>query len=378
MNSAFKTSLLSGLLGASAIALSMSLATSATAQVTTSTIQGYVTDANGAPLSNAVVTLTNSATGFSRAATTSPNGLFAVRNLPIAGSYDVSAVSSGYQGKRVEGIRLSLGGTTDLSFMLDSATAVEDEIIVVARRNVLAELAVGPSANFGLMTLENAPAINRNIADIIRLDPRVYIDESRGDINSVQCVGQSSRFNSITLDGVTMNDAFGLNANGYPTERMPFPFDAIDQVSVEIAPFDVKYGGFTACNINSVTKSGTNEIHGGMFIDYTADGLRGNSVDGRDTNFEKFDEIRYGINVGGPIIKDKLFAHVSYEKLEGANTFNTSQTIGTGAFQVSQAELDEIAAIANSVYQYDPGTDPSSFDNADEKNPCEAGLEYQR
>jgi hypothetical protein len=76
-----------------------------------------------------------------------------------------------------------------------------------------------------------------------------------------------------------MNDAFGLNSNGYPTERQPFPFDAIEQVSVEIAPFDVKYGGFTACNINSVTKSGTNEIHGGAFMDYTDNGLRGKKVD---------------------------------------------------------------------------------------------------
>ncbi|MGJ8563503.1 MAG: TonB-dependent receptor [Alphaproteobacteria bacterium] len=367
MNTAFKTTLLSGLLGASTVALSMSLATSAMAQTTTSTIQGYVTDSNGAPLSNATVTLTNALTGFSRTATTGAGGQFAVRNLSVAGRYNVSAVSGGFQGKRVEGIALSLGGTTDLNFSLTAATEFEDEIIVVAQRNVLAEVAVGPSASFGIATLETAPAINRNIADIIRLDPRVYIDESRGDINSVQCVGQSSRFNSVTLDGTTMNDAFGLNSNGYPTERMPFPFDAIDQVSVEIAPFDVKYGGFTACNINSVTKSGTNEIHGGFFADYTSDALRGGKVDGQDTAFDDFDEIRYGFNVGGPIIKDKLFAHVSYEKLEGANTFNVNETIGTNAFQVSQADLDEIASIANTIYQYDPGTTPSSFDNADEK-----------
>ncbi len=363
MKSAIRTTFLSGLLGVSTVALSLSLATSAMAQTTTSTISGVVMTDAGAPISNATVTVMDSTSGFTRTVTTGTNGQFSVRNLSVGGSYDVSVIGAGFQGKRVEGLNLSLGGTSALNFNLTPSDTVEDEIIVVSQRTVLAEVAVGPSASFGLVTLENAPAINRNIADIIRLDPRVYIDESRGDINSVQCVGQSSRFNSVTLDGTTMNDAFGLNSNGYPTERMPFPFDAIDQVSVEIAPFDVKYGGFTACNINSVTKSGTNEIHGGFFADYTSNNLRGDKVDGADTSFDDYDEIRYGINVGGPIIKDKLFAHVSYEKLEGANTFNVSETIA----QVSQAVLDDIASIANTVYQYDPGTTPSSFDNADEK-----------
>lgn len=366
MNSQITSLGLRAILSTSALALTMGLTTAAHAQVTTSEVQGYVTDGNSAPVSGAMVTLSNTATGFTRSAQTNSSGGFTVRNLPVTGTYNVSVAADGFQGERVEGIALSLGGTTSLNFSLEGGSS-NDEIIVVAQRQVMADVAVGPSATFSQVTLENAPAINRNIADIIRLDPRVYIDESRGDINSVQCVGQSSRFNSITLDGVTMNDAFGLNANGYPTERMPFPFDAIEQVSVEIAPFDVKYGGFTACNINSVTKSGTNEFHGGAFIDYTNENLRGKNVKGEPTSFDPFDEIRYGINVNGPIIKDKLFFAVAYEKLEGANTYNLNETVGTGNFQVSQAELDRISEISNRVYQYEPGGTPSSFDNADEK-----------
>ena len=369
MNKLTKSTVLAGLLGASTIAMTMALSTTASAQVTTSGVTGTVTTTDGSPIANATITLLNTSTGYARTVGTDASGNFAVRNLPVGGAYNVSAVADGMQGKRIEGLKLSLGGTSTLNFALESATAI-DEIIVVGTKQVLADVAVGPSASFGQAVLEDAPSINRNIADIIRLDPRVYIDESRGDINSVQCVGQSSRFNSITLDGVSMNDSFGLNSNGYPTERMPFPFDAIEQVSVEIAPFDVKYGGFTACNINSVTKSGTNEFHGGAFIEYTSDGLRGGKVDGRDTAFNKFDEIRYGVNINGPIIKDKLFFSVAYEKLEGANTYDTLQTIGSGApgsFTVSQAELDRIAAIAQSVYSYDVGNIPTSNDNFDEK-----------
>lgn len=354
------------LLGTSTIAAAALIPTLAQAQVTTSTIRGFVQTEAGAPVANANISLVNTETGFARTVTTDGDGGFAVRNLSVTGAYNVEVTAANLRGQRVEGIRLSLGDESLLTFALASEN-FEDEIIVVGQRQVVADLATGPNVSFGITTIENAPAINRNIADIIRLDPRVFIDESRGDINSVQCVGQSSRFNSITLDGISMDDAFGLNSNGYPTERMPFPFDAIEQVSVEIAPFDVKYGGFTACNINSVTKSGGNEFHGGAFIDYTNESLRGGKVDGVDTAFNPFDEIRYGINVRGPIIKDKLFFSVAYEKLEGANTFNLQETVGNGAFQISQAELDRISAISNTVYQYDPGTTPESFDNADEK-----------
>ena len=100
------------------------------------------------------------------------------------------------------------------------------------------------------------PSMNRSITDVVRADPRVFVDESRND--SINCAGGSPRFNSLTLDGISMNDMFGLNSNGYPTERMPFSYDAIQEVAVELAPYDVQYGGFTACNINAVTKSGSN------------------------------------------------------------------------------------------------------------------------
>lgn len=360
----FKSGALAGALGVSAMALSLSLATPAMAQVTTSSVQGFVMDGNGSPISNASATLTNTATGLVRTASTDATGTFNVRNLPLTGTYDVVVSAPGFQGKRVEGIALSLGDTAALNFVLQSGQEFQDEIIVVAQRSVLADVALGPSASFGIETLENAPAINRNIADIIRLDPRVYVDESRGDINSVQCVGQSSRFNSITLDGTPFNDSFGLNANGYPTERMPFPFAALDQVSVEIAPIDVKYGGFTACNINSVTKSGTNQLHGGAFIDYTDDGLKGSKAGDATVDFGNFDEIRYGIDIGGPIIKDKLFFYASYEKLDGANVFVADPLLNGS---ITQAQVDQIADIARNVYQYEPGTIPDSFANEDEK-----------
>ncbi|MEM8615581.1 MAG: cell envelope biogenesis protein OmpA, partial [Pseudomonadota bacterium] len=222
------------------------------------------------------------------------------------------------------------------------------------------ETATGPSAVFTLEDLETLPAINRDIKDIIRLDPRIFIDTSFAD--AIQCAGANPRFNSLTVDGLRLNDSFGLNSNGYPTERIPFSFDAINQVAVELAPYDVQYGGFTACNINAVTKSGGNNFSGGAFVDYTSDALTGDTVNGDTRPTGDFDEIRYGFNVGGPIIKDKLFFFGAYEKLEGANLFGRKpEDVG-----ITQAQFDEILSIAEG-YGYISGGLPASLDVEDEK-----------
>jgi hypothetical protein len=351
-------------------ALAMAAAT-AQAQVTTAGLSGQVTDESGAAVAGATVTVINTDTGFARSTTTTGSGNYAIRNLPVGGAYTVEVSDADFRSARVTDIGLVLGDFTDVDFTLEGSEAARtlDTVVVTAALADTAEVAVGPSATFGLETLQSAPAINRNIVDVLRIDPRVYVDESRGDINPVQCAGKNPRFNSLTLDGVRLNDGFGLNSNGYPTERQPFPYDSIEAVSIELAPFDVQYGGFTACNINAITKSGTNEFHGSAFYDYTSNDLQGDSLEGEDIIAPEFDEQRYGIQVGGPIIQDTLFFSVAYEKLEGANVF-TRGAQGSGAINevnITQAELDEILDIARNIYQYDPGNVPSSIDNEDEK-----------
>lgn len=333
---------------------------------TSSAIRGEVTDASGNPIAGATVTVLNENTSLTRSVQSNESGQFMIRNLPVASGYTVSAQSSGYSTKAFRDVGLVLGETTSLTFNL--ASAGMEELVVTGAR-LKTQVAVGPSATFDLETLESAPSINRNLADVIRIDPRIYVDESRGNVNAVQCGGKNSRFNSLTVDGVRLNDLFGLNENGYPTERMPFSFDAINQVVVEMAPFDAKYGGFTACNVNAATKSGSNEFSGSFFYDYTDNDLRGDSLEGDDVEIGDYDETRWGVTLGGPIIQDQLFFFVAYEELEGANLFDRGP-IGSGAVNeilVTQAELDEIVDIARTLYQYDPGPIPTSLDNEDEK-----------
>ena len=361
-----KLRLTGSMLAVLAAVLMLAVPVAGNAQETSSAVRGVVTNDSGSPVANSTVTIVSDNTGFSRSATTNSSGEYTIRGIPID-SYTISVSSAGYGSPESPGLVVNLGQTANVNFALSSGSI--EEIVVTASAMQVVQVALGPSASFDLEALQNVPAINRNITDVLRGDSRIYVDETGGHTNGVQCGGKNPRFNSTTVDGVRMNDGFGLNSNGYPTERMPFSYDAINQISVELAPFDVEYGGFSACNINAVTKSGGNQFSGSAFYDYTDDGLRGSSLEGDSIQSGEYTEKRYGVTFGGPIVQDKLFFFVAYEKLDGADLLDRGP-VGSGAVNevlVSQAELDEIADIARDVYFYDPGFIPSAIPHDDEK-----------
>ncbi|MEQ8403936.1 MAG: carboxypeptidase regulatory-like domain-containing protein [Oceanicaulis sp.] len=338
------------------------------AQETTGAISGQIVSESGAPVSGASVTVIHTPTGSVSTTVTGAEGSFSARNLRVGGPYTVTVSADGFGPARAEDLMVRLGQTNTITLSLEAGAATTDVIVVTGQAVRRMDTAVGPNAVFSQEVLEEAPAINRTLNDVIRIDPRIYVDEA--DVDGIQCAGANSRFNSLTVDGVRLNDSFGLNRNGFPTERQPFSYDAIEQVAVELAPFDVYYGGFSACNINAVTKSGANEFSGGLFYDYTSDDLRGDSREGSPVQLAEFEEERWGFNVGGPIIKDNLFFFVAYEYQEGANTFDRGPE-GSGVLNevagFTQAQFDEIRDIAINQYNYDPGGLPTSFPNEDEK-----------
>ncbi len=342
------------------------LPVTALAQETTAAVRGIVTDSAGAPVADAEVVVTNLGTGRSSTTSTDDSGFYSVRNLPAGVTYSVSVEAPGLAGGVTEAVTLAVGQTSVMNYQLSTV----EEVIVMGQRVEVAETAIGPTAVFDLSSLQDSPSVNRNINDIIQQDPRIYVDQSRGDIDAVQCNGANPRYNSLTVDGIRLNDGFGLNSNGYPTQRMPFPYDAISSVAVELAPMSVIYGGFSACNINAVTKTGANQFFGSAFIDYGSDSLRGDKLEGDNIASQDYSETRYGFELGGPIIKDTLFFYAAYEKYEGAD-LNERGAIGSGAVNevlVTQAELDEIAQIARDIYGFDPGSTVSEpFDFDDEK-----------
>jgi outer membrane receptor for ferrienterochelin and colicin len=349
--------------GAAITVLASAYVQQAEAQVTTSSIRGTITNEAGAPVSGATVTIIHVPTNTPSATTTSANGSYSVQGLRVGGPYTITVSGPGISEIRAEGIQTFLGDTANVNLVAPAAAdALSLEAVVVTGSSLLvAQTATGPSSTFDLSTLENAPAINRDIKDILRLDPRVYVDEGFND--AVQCAGASPRFNSLTVDGVRLNDNFGLNSNGYPTERIPFSYDSIEQVSIELAPFDVNYGSFTACNINAVTKTGGNTFSGGAFYDFSNEKLNGTRTGDVDRSIGEFEEKRYGFNVGGPILQDKVFFFVSYEKFEGSNLFGrTPEDV-----RITSAQYNEIIDIAVNQYGYVAGGLPTAIPVEDEK-----------
>lgn len=354
-----KTHRLSRITGA--LVLALGLTAPAIANITTSAIKGQIAGPNGNPAVGTTITIVHVPSGTTKTATVNEAGIFFAKGLRVGGPYQIVVDSNTFEDQTIKDVYLTLGETFPMNVSLEESQNIET-IVVTGRSISMHSGGTGPAAHFNSDDLKNAPSINRDLKDIVRIDPRIYIDESRSD--AIQCGGGNPRFNSLTVDGVRMNDSFGLNDNGYPTTRIPFSYDSIDQVSVELAPFDVKYGGFTSCNINAVTKSGTNEVHGSLFYDYSNDSMKGDSIEGEHQDNGSYSDKRYGFNVGLPLISDKLFLYASYEKLDGAQLFEYSP-LASG--QISQADVDRVNQISRDVYNYTEGSAPASMPVEDEK-----------
>lgn len=346
-------------LAASVVSLSVGvvLPAPAAAQQITSSIQGTVQDETGAPLAGATVVVTDTRTGASRTITTGPAGSFTAQNLVVGGPYTVTANAAGFEGQTVNDVNTSLQGATSLTFTLTSGAGI---IVVTGSRVQATQLAVGPGTSFGIEIIENAPTFNRDIRDIIRLDPRVSLDrdDAGGGADRISCLGGNDRGNAFTVDGIAQGDVYGLNDTGFASRSSaPIPYDAVRETQVQFAPFDVDYGNFTGCAINVVTKSGSNEVHFGAFFEYSDDGLRGNEVAGLDVAPVR-PEKRYGGYLSGPIIRDRLFLFAAYEHFEAefAQDFGPAGAgFASEIDQVTQAQFEEISNVLSTVYGVDTG-----------------------
>lgn len=336
------------------------------AQETTSTIRGTISAPDGSPAAGVSVRITDTRTGRVNTATTSSSGRFTVGALGVGGPFTISLTSPDYASQSITDVFVTLGKAYEFDVTLSTESI--EEIIVTSAMVQTAPVAIGPSTSFSFDDIQNLPSINRNLTDIVRVDPRIYVDEAF--VDAITCVGANPRFNSLTVDGVKKNDNFGLNSNGYPTEKMPFPFDSIQNLSLELSPYAVQYGGFTACNINAVTRSGTNEFSGRAWFSYGDDSLTGDELEGDSIDLGTFDETRWGVSVGGPIVQDKLFFFAAYEKTDGANLFDRcpgDESCGRPVAGVTRAQVDRIRDIALQLYNYDVGPEVPSLDNEDEK-----------
>lgn len=340
--------------------------TAAFAQETTSSIRGTITAAD-APVAGATVTITNVPSGTVSTTTSGADGSFAASGLRVGGPFTVAVTASGYADASVTDITLSAGDPLRLPIALE---AQGQEIVVTAARAGATQLSSGPVTALGRERIEGVASIARDIRDIARRDPFATIDpNSRG----ILIAGQNPRLNLFSVDGQRFSDNFGLNNGGLPTGRGPVPLDAIEQLSVKTAPYDVTEGNFQGGSINVVLRAGGNRFTGSGFYTYTDDGLTGDrtkSTFSNPTGRVKLDlkSRNYGGFLSGPIIKDKLFFAFSYEHLAETTPVN----FGLAGFpnvapNVTQAQLDAVTGIAKSRYNYDTLGLLDSFTEKDEK-----------
>jgi len=352
MSSALRTSLVK-VAASAAIAVTGTTAfvLQAEAQITTGRLVGTVVTDDNQPAANIQVKITHVPSGTVKTVRTNAKGAFNATGLRVGGPYSVS-VESGAGNAKAGDIFLGIGGASSVNIVLETTSFEE---IVVTGSTSTNKIQMGTASSISADAIQGIPTTSREIYDLVQVNPLVSIDPENK--NAISIGGTNNRFNSVTIDGVKQNDDFGLNNGGFPTQRSPISIDVIEQIDVNVAPFDVQYNGFLGGNINIVTKSGSNDFHGSTFFEYRSDSLTGKKLDGKDVGLN-FNEKVYGGMLSGPIVEDKLFFTVGYEKLTSTNPVE-SGPVGSGFANeipgVTQADLDQIRSIAQSKYNFDPG-----------------------
>ena len=327
------------------------------AQVTNSAMSGKVSmeDTNEEVI-GATVQAVHEPSGTKYAAVTNVSGRFNIQGMRHGGPYTVTVSYIGYETKTFKNIVLQLGETYDLNVWLSENANELTEIVVSGKASRFTGEKTGASTNINNRTIQELPTVSRSIGDIAKLSPYYGGSNSFGGMN-----GKMSNF---TLDGANLNNNFGINAN-LPGGGSPVSIDAIDEVQLVVAPFDVRQSNFIGGGINAVTKSGTNTFKGTAYYYYTSEDMHGNRVDGvQNTEPNPSEEKTYGFTLGGPILKDKLFFFVNYERTETENipTYWHPDATGEGAdsktytSRTTVSDMEMISKFVKDKYGYDTGS----------------------
>ena len=340
--------------------------------ITTSGVSGRVLDAAGQPVAGATVDIVHKPSGTTKEVITGADGRYAAQGLRVGGPFEISARKAGIAAVEQDDIYLQLGTPSSINLTMGAgAQAASNLSGVTVSASALAQTFSadnkGLSTNISQRQLAATPQGNRSIDDVARLDPRITVtDQGTGAISAV---GQNNRYNNIAVDGVTQGDPFGLNANGLPYQKSAISPETIAEYNISTATYDV-ISDTVGADVNAVTKSGTNDFHGSLYYSYrNANKLVGNAgwLPKSDPNYGYkgyAKDATYGLTLGGPIIKDKLFFFVSAEHEKttgiGADSDNGLDTsLGNGPStgnKVSPGDLQRVIDIANGL-----GLTPGAF-----------------
>jgi hypothetical protein len=322
--------------------------------VTTGASSGTVIGTDGAKLPGATVIAVHEPSGTQYGTITQNDGRFVITGMRVGGPYSITVSYIGFETQKQENVFVNLGGTSNLNFTLrDAATQLGEVEVVYTKDAIFSNTRTGASTSVGQEAIATLPTISRRIDDFTRLTP-----QSRGS----SFAGMDNRLNNITVDGSYFNNSFGLA--GQPGDRTgvaPISLSAVEAITVNIAPYDVRQGNFVGAGVNVVTKSGTNEFKGEAFYNFRNSNMSG--VQAKELTLTpgdfKFNE--YGISVGGPIIKNKLFFFVDYSKenlTSPGTTFVANQggqTVGGNITRVLASDLDDLSSFLKTNFDYETG-----------------------
>ncbi|TDQ77401.1 carboxypeptidase family protein [Sphingobacterium yanglingense] len=329
------------------------------AQVTTSSMNGVVTESSGHVTVGATIKAIHLPSGTAYSGSANSTGRFNLANMRVGGPYRVEVTYVGQNPIVYEDVYLQLGQAFVLNPIFGDTAKALDEVTVTGRRGA-SVLKSGASTRVGQRQIQVLPQTSRSITEFTRLTPQA---------NGTSFAGRDARYNNLQIDGANFNNGFGTDTNNpLPGGRsQPISLDAIEEISVNIAPFDITQSGFTGAGINAVTKSGTNTFHGTAYGYFTNENLNGYKINGeKGPDFVLGAKKNFGVTVGGPIIKDKLFFFLSAEReaatganASGANLWKASKD-GTAniAQNISRVKEDDLIAVQNhlkTVWGYDPG-----------------------
>jgi len=331
---------------------------SANAQVTTSSMTGTIKDAKGT-LPGASVKATHTPTGTVYTVSTNNDGRFTIGGMRVGGPYTIEVSFVGYRPEKLTEVYLKLGEPYSLNLVLVDNSATLSEVKVVGQRAsaIMNSNKTGANTVITRAEIQNLPSITRSVNDLTRLTPQA---------NGTSIGGGNYRSNNFTVDGANFNNQFGIGQN-IPANGSPISIDALEQISINVTPYDVRQSGFTGGSVSAVTRSGTNKFQGNAF--YT---MRGDDQQGRrigetyripESSIQKLDEKNYGFSLGGPIIKDRLFFFANYEKKHTIEPGNNriaatpGQPYGslTTVAPATASDLDALKSYLISKYGYDPG-----------------------
>jgi hypothetical protein len=320
--------------------------------VTTASMNGTVTDSKGT-IPGATVSVTHLPTGTVYSTITRADGRFNLPNLRVGGPYTFKVTFIGYKDFILEDITLNIGQDqrTDAK-MEDNTTSLKEVVITGNGGKVINSSRTGARETINRQQIDALPTINRSLSDFTKLTPSA---------NGLSFGGRSSLYNNLTVDGALFNNSFGLSGTlGGQTNSQPISLDAIDQIQVDIAPYDVRQGNFTGAGINTVVKSGTNTFKGTIYDYKRSTWLTGYNAGPTTVPITPFNYRQTGVSLGGPIIKNKLFFFVSgeEERISQPATTYVATAPGVSGANVSQADaatLNSLSTYLLNNYQYKTG-----------------------